>query len=35
MRENATKVKLAAGETVFGCFIKYAEPAFTELFAMQ
>lgn len=35
MRENATKAKLAAGELVFGCFIKYAEPAFTEFVAMQ
>lgn len=35
MLENATKAKLAAGEIVFGCFIRYAEPAFTEFAAMQ
>ncbi len=35
MLENATKAKLAAGEVVFGCFIRYAEPAFTEFAAMQ
>jgi 4-hydroxy-2-oxoheptanedioate aldolase len=35
MLENTTKAKLATGEPVFGCFVKYAEPAFTELIAMQ
>lgn len=35
MLENATKAKLASGKTVFGCFIRYAEPAFTEFVAMQ
>jgi len=33
--ENTTKAKLAAGETVFGCFVKYAEPTFAEFVAMQ
>lgn len=35
MLENTTKAKLAAGETVFGCFVKYAEPTFAEFVAMQ
>jgi 4-hydroxy-2-oxoheptanedioate aldolase len=33
--ENRTKAKLQAGETVFGCFVRYAEPTFTEFAAMQ
>jgi 2-keto-3-deoxy-L-rhamnonate aldolase RhmA len=35
MLENKTKAKLAAGEAVFGCFVRYAEPTFTEFTAMQ
>jgi len=35
MLRNATKARLLAGETVFGCFVRYAEPAFTEFTAMQ
>jgi len=35
MLENVTKAKLAAGEPVYGCFVRYAEPAFTEFAAMQ
>lgn len=35
MLQNATKARLLAGETVFGCFVRYAEPAFTEFTAMQ
>jgi 4-hydroxy-2-oxoheptanedioate aldolase len=35
MLQNATKAKLLAGDAVFGCFVRYAEPAFTEFAAMQ
>ncbi len=35
MIENTTKAKLAAGETVLGCFVKYADPSFAEYVAMQ
>jgi 4-hydroxy-2-oxoheptanedioate aldolase len=35
MLENTTKAKLSAGEAVFGCFVRYAEPTFTEFAAMQ
>ena len=35
MLENVTKAMLAEGETVFGCFIRYPEPAFAEFVAMQ
>ena len=31
---NATKARLAAGEAVFGCFIRYAEPSLAEYVAM-
>ena len=35
MLENRTKAKLAAGEPVFGCFLRWREPAFAEIVAMQ
>ncbi len=35
MRENTTKAKLKAGETVVGCFLRYAEPSLAELVALQ
>lgn len=35
MLENTTRAKLAAGDAVFGCFIRYREPAFAEFVAMQ
>ncbi len=35
MRENKTKAKLAAGETVAGCFLRYAEPSLAEFVALQ
>ncbi len=35
MIENTTKAKLAAGETVFGCFVKYADPSYAEYVALQ
>ena len=35
MLENVTKAMLAEGQTVFGCFIRYPEPAFAEFVAMQ
>ncbi|MGH8598529.1 MAG: HpcH/HpaI aldolase family protein, partial [Gammaproteobacteria bacterium] len=31
MRTNITKAKLRAGETVFGCFVRYPEPALIEM----
>ncbi|MGH9844556.1 MAG: HpcH/HpaI aldolase family protein [Blastocatellia bacterium] len=31
MRTNTTKAKLRAGETVFGCFVRYPEPALIEM----
>lgn len=34
MHENTTKAKLAAGESVLGCFVPYAEPALAELTAL-
>jgi 4-hydroxy-2-oxoheptanedioate aldolase len=34
MLANATKAKLAAGEPVFGCFFRYAEPSLAEYVAM-
>lgn len=34
MLKNATKAKLAAGQPVFGCFIRYAEPSLAEYIAM-
>jgi 4-hydroxy-2-oxoheptanedioate aldolase len=33
--ENTTKAKLAAGEAVHGCFLRYRDPAFAEFVAMQ
>lgn len=35
MIQNTTKAKLAAGGTVLGCFVKYADPSFAEFVAMQ
>jgi 4-hydroxy-2-oxoheptanedioate aldolase len=35
MRENTTKAKLKAGETVVGCFLRYAEPSLAEFVALQ
>ena len=35
MRQNNIKTRLAAGETVIGCFIRYDDPSFTEFVAMQ
>ena len=35
MLENTTKAKLAAGEAVFGCFFRYAEPTLAEYVALQ
>lgn len=34
MLENRTRAKLAAGETVYGCFTRYVEGAITELIAL-
>ena len=34
MLTNTTKAKLAAGEPVFGCFVRYAEPSLAEYVAM-
>ncbi len=34
MLANATKAKLRAGDTVFGCFVRYAEPSLAEYVAM-
>jgi 4-hydroxy-2-oxoheptanedioate aldolase len=31
---NTTKAKLAAGQPVFGCFVRYAEPSLAEYVAM-
>ena len=35
VRPNATKARLAAGETVYGCFIRYPDPGLAELVALQ
>ena len=35
MRTNELKARLAAGETVYGCFTKYPEPALVELIALS
>jgi 2-keto-3-deoxy-L-rhamnonate aldolase RhmA len=35
MRENITKAKLKAGQTVVGCFLRYAEPSLAEFVALQ
>lgn len=32
---NRTKEKLLAGETVFGCFLRYADPGFVEFLGYQ
>jgi 4-hydroxy-2-oxoheptanedioate aldolase len=34
MLKNATKAKLEAGEAVFGCFVRYADPSLVEYVAM-
>jgi 4-hydroxy-2-oxoheptanedioate aldolase len=34
MLTNTTKAKLAAGQPVFGCFVRYAEPSLAEYVAM-
>jgi 4-hydroxy-2-oxoheptanedioate aldolase len=34
MLANTTKAKLAAGDPVFGCFMRYAEPSLAEYVAM-
>jgi 4-hydroxy-2-oxoheptanedioate aldolase len=34
MLTNTTKAKLATGEPVFGCFVRYAEPSLAEYVAM-
>jgi 4-hydroxy-2-oxoheptanedioate aldolase len=35
VRTNATKARLAAGETVYGCFVRYPDPGLAELVALQ
>ena len=35
MRANVTKQKLNAGETVFGCFVRYPDASLTEMIALQ
>jgi 4-hydroxy-2-oxoheptanedioate aldolase len=35
VRTNATKQRLRNGETVHGCFIRYADPSLAELVALQ
>jgi 4-hydroxy-2-oxoheptanedioate aldolase len=35
MLVNTTKARLMAGETVFGCFLRYADPDLAEFVAMQ
>lgn len=35
MRTNTTKAKLKAGETVFGCFVRYPDPSLVEVLAYQ
>lgn len=35
MRPNGTKARLAAGEHVVGCFVRYPEPGLAELVALQ
>jgi 4-hydroxy-2-oxoheptanedioate aldolase len=35
MRHNETKARLRKGERVYGCFVRYADPALTELLALQ
>ena len=35
MLTNTTKAKLKAGETVFGCFVRYADPGLIEMMSYQ
>lgn len=35
MLNNTTKAKLAAGETVIGCFVRYADPSMVEFVSMH
>ena len=35
MLDNTIRKKLAAGDAVFGCFLRYREPSFAEIVAMQ
>jgi 4-hydroxy-2-oxoheptanedioate aldolase len=35
VRTNATKAKLKAGETVFGCFVRYPDPTLVEVMSYQ
>jgi 4-hydroxy-2-oxoheptanedioate aldolase len=35
LKKNATKSKLYAGETVFGCFVRYPDPALVEVLSYQ
>lgn len=35
MRQNTTKAKLRAGQAVYGCFVRYPDPALVELLAYQ
>ena len=35
MQPNSTKAKLEAGETVFGCFVRYPDPGLIELLGFQ
>ncbi len=35
MKTNATKAKLNAGETVFGCFVRYPSSGLVELLGYQ
>ncbi len=35
MRTNRTKAKLKAGETVFGCFLRYPDPSLVEMLGYQ
>ena len=35
MRTNTTKAKLKAGETVFGCFLRYSDPTLVEVIGYQ
>ena len=35
LHPNSTKTKLKAGETVFGCFVRYPDPSLIELLGFQ
>jgi 4-hydroxy-2-oxoheptanedioate aldolase len=35
MRANSTKAKIQAGETVFGCFVRYADASLVEMMGYQ